>query len=177
MIFATGRFAVQAFVQADRLDWKAQIFVSRVATAANLMQLSAEGGANKHAEGAISITFLKDPTSGKWARDPGIVLYRKIMRRYDPRGNPRDLDNLYGMAVAFTMVDTLEKAGRSLTRPGVLKAATSLDERNNPFLLPGIVVRTSPTNHFPILEAELARWHGNRWVPFGGLVATRARLR
>lgn len=173
MIFATGRFAVEAFVQADRLNWKARVFVNQAASASSLMQLAAEGGANRLSEGAITIGFLKDPAGGKWATDPAMLLYRRIIQKFEPRANPRDLAGVYGMAVAFTMVDTLKQAGRNLTRQGVMRAATSLNERNNPFLLPGIFVRTSPTNRFPILKAQLERWHKTRWVPFGGLVDAR----
>jgi branched-chain amino acid transport system substrate-binding protein len=80
---------------------------------------------------------------------------------------------MYGMAAAFTMVDTLKRAGRRLTRPGVMRAATNLNEHNNPFLLPGISVRTTPANRFPILKAQLVRWDKTHWVPFGGLVDAR----
>jgi branched-chain amino acid transport system substrate-binding protein len=173
MIFATGRLAIQAFVHADRLAWKAQVFVNQVATAPNMMTLAAEGGANKRAEGAISIVFVKDPADPKWAKDPAIALYKRILKRYGPSSNPKDVFNVYGMAAAFTMVDALKQAGRNLSRRGIVKAATSLNEHNNPFLLPGIVVRTTPTNRFPIVKAQLQRWHKNHWVSFGGLVNAR----
>ena len=42
------------------------------------------------------------------------------------------------MTVAWTMVETLRKAGKNLTRAGLLRAAQSLDTAANPFLLPGI---------------------------------------
>src|SRR5437763_6487915 len=37
------------------------------------------------------------------------------------------------------------KAGKNLTRDSIMRAATHLTERGNPFLLPGIVVRTTPS--------------------------------
>ena len=75
------------------------------------------------------------------------------------------------MSSAFTLVDALRHAGKNLTRASVMRAATHLDERNNPFLLPGISVRTSPTDHFPLAQAKLERYHNGRWVYFGSLVS------
>jgi len=51
-----------------------------------------------------------------------------------------------------------------------MRAVTHLDERNNPFVLPGIVIRTTPTDHFPIAQARLERYHNGNWVYFGSIV-------
>ena len=53
------------------------------------------------------------------------------------------------MAAAFTMVDALRRAGPNPTRESLMRAATSLDEADNPFLLPGVVVRTTQTSRWP----------------------------
>ncbi|HEX6490214.1 MAG TPA: hypothetical protein VF002_02430 [Gaiellaceae bacterium] len=55
-------------------------------------------------------------------------------------------------------------------RAGVMQAATHLDERANPFLLPGIVVRTTPSFRFPLARVKLERDHNGRWVYFDRLV-------
>ncbi len=77
------------------------------------------------------------------------------------------------MGAAFTMVDALKKAGRNPTRASVMRAATHLDERNNPFLLPGIKVRTTPSSRFPVTQVKLQRWRNKAWHPFGKLIAAR----
>lgn len=51
-----------------------------------------------------------------------------------------------------------------------MQAATHLDERANPFLLPGIVVRTTPSFRFPLARVKLERDHNGRWVYFDRLV-------
>ena len=71
------------------------------------------------------------------------------------------------------MVDTLRKAGKNLTRQGVMRAATHLNERGNPFLLPGIVVKTSPTKRFPVTQVRLQRWRAKAWHPFGNLISAQ----
>jgi hypothetical protein len=92
------------------------------------------------------------------------------MKRYYPGGKPSDVYNWYGMTVAFSMVDALKHAGRNLTRDGLRRAMTHLDERNNPFLLPGVTVKTSPTDYFPITKSRMVGYRKNLWVLFGPLV-------
>jgi branched-chain amino acid transport system substrate-binding protein len=74
------------------------------------------------------------------------------------------------MTVAFSMVDALKHAGRNPTREGLRRAMTHMNERNNPFLLPGVDVRTSPSNYFPMSNAKMVRYRKNLWVLFGPLV-------
>ena len=95
-------------------------------------------------------------------------------KRYDRSGNVKDVYNLYGMSAAFTFVDALKHAGKSPTRASLMRAATHLNERNNPFVLPGMTVRTTSTDHFPMDQARLERWHSGRWISFGGLLKARS---
>jgi len=70
----------------------------------------------------------------------------------------------------------LYKAGKNLTRAGLMKALLSMNYPNK-FLLPGIVQKTSPSDHFIISQMQLQRFNANakRWVPFGKLVEGRPR--
>jgi branched-chain amino acid transport system substrate-binding protein len=163
MIFASRPHAVQALQALDRLRWRPALFVSQAAASTGAVKV-----------GAVSIGFVKDPADSRWRDDPGMELYLRIMRRHLPDANVRDRHHVYGMAVAFTMADALRRAGRGLTRRSLLRAATRLHERNNPFLLPGITVRTTPNDRFPIRQAQLEQYStGGRWVAFGGLVSAR----
>jgi hypothetical protein len=93
------------------------------------------------------------------------------MSRYYKDG----LKNSYaaaGAGTAYTMVDVIKRAGKNLTRDGVLRAATHLRE-HNPFLIPGISVRTTPTFRFPVAQVKLQRWHNGRWVIFGKLLPAK----
>ncbi len=168
-IFAFGKFSVQAFNYAGQLGWKPQIFVNDVSASAPLMSFAPA----RTAAGAISIVFLKDPASAKWATDPGVRLFRKVLRAYSSKADAKDGYYMAGMASAFTLVDALKRAGKNLTRAGIVRAAVSLNEANNPFLLPGITVKTSPTYRFPVSQVQLQRWQKGRWQLFGGLVSAR----
>jgi branched-chain amino acid transport system substrate-binding protein len=174
MLFTTPKFTIQAYQYVNGLGWKPKIFVNAVSSASNVMVISSSRGQNKRVEGSISIVFLKDPNDPKWNRDPGVLLYRKVMRRYGRGSNPKDVYNMYGMSAAFTFVDALKHAGKNPTRRSVITAALRLNERNNPFLLPRMTIRTTATEHYPIDQARLQRWHNGRWVSFGGLLKARS---
>lgn len=165
MIFCAERFAAQALHTAGRIGWRPQMFVGAAAVTT--------GGKTV---GTISAAFTKDPADPSWNSDPGIKLYRQVMRGAG-LGSPSNLRNAKhaaGAAAAFTLVDTLRKAGLDLARQDVLKATARLNEANNPFLLPGIVAKTGPVDRFPIEQMQLQRWNGRRWVRFGGLVTAKS---
>jgi len=172
MLFATPQFAIFGYVGAFRLGWHPQVYVTSVSISPDIMKIARVATSRKHIEGSISIAFVKDPTSKQWAKDKTVRLYKSIMQRYLPNAKADDVFNYYGMAVAYTMVDTLRKAGRNLTRDSVLRAATHLDERN-PFLLPGVRIKTSPNDYYPMDKVMLARYRSDHWRFFGKLVSAR----
>ena len=76
-VFATPKFAIQAYVYASKLGWKPKLSITNaVSSASNIMELACEGGTNKVVEGSVSIVFLKDPTDPKWRSDAAMKLYR-----------------------------------------------------------------------------------------------------
>jgi branched-chain amino acid transport system substrate-binding protein len=172
MLFATPGFAIFGYVGASRLGWHPHYYVTSVSISPDIMKIAKFGSSQKQVDGSISIAFVKDPTAAEWAKDKTVRLYKTIVKRYLRGAKPDDVFNYYGMAVAYTMVDTLEKAGRNLTRASVLRAATHLNE-TNPFLLPGVRIHTTPNDYYPMDTVKLARYHGTRWQFFGNLVSAR----
>jgi len=168
-IFAFGKFAIQAFQYANKLGWKPQIYVNDVASASSIMQIDPQSTA----EGAISIVWGKDPATPQLKSDAGTALGAKIVKKYIPGGNPSDGFLIAGMAEAFTMVDALKAAGKNLTRKSLMTAVTHLNEANNPFLVPGVKVHTTPTFRFPISAVQLQRWHKGHWELFGGVQSAK----
>ena len=107
------------------------------------------------------------------AEGQGSCAYRKIMKRYFPGGRQGDVYNWYGMTVAFSMVDALKHAGRTPTRESLRRAMTHMTESNNPFLLPGVTIKTSPSNYFPLTKSRMVGYRKTLWVLFGPLVNAR----
>ena len=172
MLFATPKFAIQGFAAANRLGWKPQVYVASVSIEPNIMAI-ARLNAPQLTNGALSVAFVKNPNDPIWAKDPALKLYRTIMKRYLPSGKPSDVYNWYGMTVAWTMVETLERAGKNPTRASLLRAAQTLNVSNNPFLLPGIALRTSRTRYFPLDKVYLYRFDNRQWVKASPLLDAR----
>jgi hypothetical protein len=73
------------------------------------------------------------------------------------------------MAAAFETVSLFKRMGANPTRAALIARARSITSAGNPFLLPGISVKTGKSDGFPIQQVQLQRWTKGRWVPFGGL--------
>ena len=172
MLFATPKFFLNAIVATHKLGWKPQLYIASVSIEPTIMGI-ARFNAPELTRGALSIAFVKNPNDPIWAKDPAVALYRSIMKRFNPGGRPTDVYNWYGMTVAWTMVETLRRAGRNLTRASLLKAAQSLDTGANPFLLPGIRLRTSRADYRPMEHVYLYRYDNKQWVRASGLLHAR----
>ena len=172
MLFATPKFFIQAIATTHKLGWKPQVYIASVSIEPTIMGI-ARFNAPELTKGALSIAFVKNPNDPVWAKDRTVALYRSIMKRFDPSGKPTDVYNWYGMTVAWTMVDTLRRAGRDLTRASLLAAAQSIDTASNPFLLPGIRLRTSRTDYRPMEQVYLYRYDNKQWVKASGLLLAK----
>ncbi|HUA07706.1 MAG TPA: ABC transporter substrate-binding protein [Candidatus Acidoferrales bacterium] len=172
-IFATPKFAIQALVTISKLSWKPLVFLNSVSASQTIMRIATKVGGPAATNGVISAVYVKDPSDPLWAKDDGMKLYQQIMAKYLPGADASDVNYLYGMGVAYTMVDVLKKAGKDLTRARLMQAVLHLHESPNPFVLPGIVVSVTPTDRFPMREEELMRYDAGSWNPFGGLISSR----
>lgn len=157
-LFVPPDQATQISASANRLGWRPLVVANAAAKV----------------EGAVSIAFLKDPTDVAWRDDAAMKLYRTIMARYAKGANAKDVDHVYGMAVAYETVKVLKAAGETPTRAAVVARTRKLSDASNPFLLPGIAVKTTATDHFPIEQALLQRWSKGTRTSFGGLWGYRA---
>jgi branched-chain amino acid transport system substrate-binding protein len=173
-LFATPAASIQAYGLAHKLGWKPKHVVENsVSSSATTMTAASDGGKNKLVNGTISIAFLKDPRDSQWSKDAGMQLFHKIMSRYAPSANQGDPMLVYGMAVAWTAVEAIRRVGANLTRDALVKELDTFTATGNPFLLPGIAVKTAGRDHFPIEQMLLQRWQNGAWKQFGGLWAYR----
>jgi hypothetical protein len=99
-------------------------------------------------------------------------LYRQILAKYQPSADWTDVYHVYSMAVASTFVSALAHAGNPPTRTGIMRAVTHLDQQN-PFMLPGIRLHTTPTDRFPVTKAQLEVWQGSNWKLIGKPISAR----
>jgi hypothetical protein len=72
-------------------------------------------------------------------------------------------------------VQALKAAGKNPTRASLMKAVLNMNDKSNPFLLPGVVTKTGERDFFPISQQQLIRFNNGGWNPMGQLTDTRPR--
>jgi branched-chain amino acid transport system substrate-binding protein len=120
--------------------------------------------------GIVSSAYGKDPTDPRWDNDAGMKQWREFMANYYPEGDVKDAGNIAAYGLAYTMIAVLKACGNDLSRVNMMKQATNLHDLENPVLLPGIRINTSPTNYPPIRQLQLMRWNGKTWDLFGDII-------
>lgn len=173
MIYATPKFSAQSLAAISQLSWKPTVYLNVVSNSQSVMRAATQQGGAAATNGVISVQYLKDPSDAAMQNDPGVKLEHEILAKYAAGSDPSDGFYLYGMGAAFTMIDALTKAGKNLTRENIMQAALHLHETNNPFVLPGMVIETTPEDHFPIRQMQLSRYTDGKWVNFGALMSAR----
>ena len=153
-----------------------QIYLNSVATVRAAVDAMVASAGAAYVNGMITVNYVKDPTDPRWDNDAAMKLYRDVIAKYGGGVNPNDYQVMYGVAKAETLVQALYKAGKNLTRDGLMNAVLSMNTPNQ-FLLPGIAQKTSKTDHFVISQMQLQRFNGSTklWVPFGKLIEGRPR--
>jgi branched-chain amino acid transport system substrate-binding protein len=174
MIFATPAKTIQTYATAARLGWKPEnIYLNSVSATDAFMGAAVRSAGADAVNGSISVEYLKDPANPQWNNDRGMRLYRQIMAKYLPDANANDGLHLYGMAKAYTFLQALSRAGKNPTRESLLRALLNMNDRTNPFLLPGVVTKTGPNDAFPISQQRLIRFNNGSWRAIGPLVNGR----
>jgi len=157
------KFAAQAIKKAADINWKPLHYLNGVSASVASVIIPA---GPENAVGVITAYYLKDPTDPAWQSTPEYRDWKAWMDKYYPGGDLKDANNVYAYTVSQSLVELLKKAGDNLTRDNIMKTAANL-EHELPMLLPGVNVKTSPTDFFPIERQQLLRWDGKNWVRFG----------
>jgi ABC-type branched-subunit amino acid transport system substrate-binding protein len=158
------KFAVQAIKKANDIGWKPTHFLNNVSSSLATVLKPAGLEASK---GLITALYMKEVTDPQWSKDKGFTDWVAFMKKYYPEGNLDDQSNAYGYNVAILMVQVLKQCGNDLSRENIIKQAANLKDYDLPLLLPGMKINTSPTDHAPIEQEQLAKFDGERWVLFG----------
>ena len=167
--FATPSPSIKSLVTATKIGWHPDLeIINNVSASVTFMRIAGNAGADLSK--AMSTAYLKDITDPSQAGDPALQQYKSIMQQYYPKGNVNDANNIYGMSAAWTMVWGLQHAGKTPTRKGLIHALTHM-KATDPFLIKGIKLKTTSTDHFPIEQQQLIKWvpADNRWQRFGKL--------
>ncbi|WP_158925734.1 ABC transporter substrate-binding protein [Acidisphaera sp. S103] len=168
MTIASPKFAAQSIRKVGGMNWKPLHLLTNVSASVGAVMIPA---GPENGIGVISSNYLKDPTDPRWANDAGMNEWRVFMAKYYPEGDVKDLGNISGFGLTHTMLAVLKQCGNDFSQENLIKQATNLHDLENPVLLPGIKINTSPTNYRPIRQLQLMRWTGKTWDLFGDIIA------
>ena len=163
---AIPKQAAQAIRKIGEIGWHPTFFLAATSTSVSSVLKPA---GFEYAKGIITTYYLKDPNDPQWANDKGVQDWIAFMKGYFPDGNLQDQLIVYGYTVAQATVEVLRQCGDDITGDSIIKQASHLDLAL-PMLLPGIKVKTSPTDYFPVEGQRLQRFNGEAWELFGEVI-------
>ncbi|WP_249137921.1 ABC transporter substrate-binding protein [Bradyrhizobium canariense] len=163
---ATVKFAAQAIKTAHAIGWKPLQLLTSPSSSINTVLKPAGIDASKD---VVSALYLKEPSDPQWSNDPAMGEYRAWMKKYYANGDPDNFFNVVGYSVGQSFRAVLEACGNDVSRANIMAKASALNVEL-PMLLPGIKLKTSKTDYFPIQQLQLARFNGERWILFGEII-------
>jgi branched-chain amino acid transport system substrate-binding protein len=167
LVAAIPKFAAQSIRKAHDLDWKPLFFMSNVAISVGAVMTPA---GPENGIGIISVAYLKDSSDPTWNSDLGMTEWRTFMTKYMPGADQTDSGYIAAYGLSKTMLYVLKQCNGDFSRKNIMKQVTSMHDLENPVLLPGIKLNTSPTNYHPIRAMQLEKWNGKSWVLFGNVI-------
>jgi branched-chain amino acid transport system substrate-binding protein len=163
---ATPKFAAQAIKKIAELNWHPVHIVTNISVSVGAVL---EPAGLDNAKGILSAGFQMDVTDPQWDGYPGMQRYRAFMARYYPEANHSESGPMIAFNASNALVEVLKRCGDNLTRDNVMKVVANLDFEIDS-LVPGIRVKTSQTDFYPIEQVQMMRFTGERWQLFGPIL-------
>ncbi|MFB6417803.1 ABC transporter substrate-binding protein [Bradyrhizobium tunisiense] len=160
------KFTAQAIKRAAELNWRPIQIISNVAISVSSV-LQPAGIENS--KGVLSTGFLMPVGDPTWEATPGMKRFREFMAKYMPDADKSEILTLSAYNGALAVVQVLKQCGDDLTRENVMRQAANLDFEIDTYL-PGIRVKTSPTDFDPIEQLQMMKFTGEKWETFGPLI-------
>ncbi|QOZ33555.1 branched-chain amino acid ABC transporter substrate-binding protein [Bradyrhizobium sp. CCBAU 53421] len=165
---AAPKFAAQAIRRAAELGWRPLHLLGVGSSSIDAVLVPA---GIENAKGLISASSFKEAADPTWADDAGMKKWRAFMDSYYPDGDRKSLFTVYGYSAAELLVHVLQQCGDDVSRDNVMRQAASLANVKLDLLLPGLAISTSRTDYRVIKQFRMMRFSGERWEPFGPIVA------
>jgi branched-chain amino acid transport system substrate-binding protein len=166
---APAKQATLGLKSAFQLGWHPQILMGTTNNNIQSVMLVAGVEASKD---AITPLVIKDASDPQWNTDPTLQLYRQSMAKYQPKANVNDGPTLMGWQSATMVVQALQTM-KEPTRKGLMDAFRGLQGYTTGVELPGITLNGSSSSNFLATQAQLARFDGERWSPFGSVLDSK----
>jgi branched-chain amino acid transport system substrate-binding protein len=163
---ATPKFAAQAIKKIGEMNWKPIQFLTNVAV--SIPSVMKPAGL-EYSQGILSAAYLKDPVDPQWKDDPGMKEWHAFMTKWYPEGDQSDAATVFGYGVAVGLEKALRQCGDEMTRANLMKQLQNMNFDIGIYL-PGIHIKTSPTDWSPIEQLQMMRFKGESWELFGPMM-------
>ncbi|WP_027555475.1 ABC transporter substrate-binding protein [Bradyrhizobium sp. Cp5.3] len=166
---ATPKFAAQAIRKLAELDWHPVHIMTNVSVSVGAV-LKPAGLDN--ARELLSAGYQMDVTDPQWDAHPGMQRFRAFMARYMPDVDRSESGPLIAFSMSTALTEVIRRCGDDLTRENIMRVATDFDFEIATYI-PGVRIKTSPTDYRPIEQLQMMRFTGDRWQWFGPLLDGR----
>jgi branched-chain amino acid transport system substrate-binding protein len=162
----TPKFAAQAIKKVAEMNWHPIHIMTNVAISP-AQTLKPAGIEN--AKGILSSAYQMIVTDPVMEATPGMKKFRAFMAQYFPEADKLESGPLTAWNAGQVFVQVIKQCGDNLTRENVMKQAANLDMTVDTYL-PGIRIKTSSTDFYPIEQLQMIRFNGETWETFGPMI-------
>jgi branched-chain amino acid transport system substrate-binding protein len=169
-IVATPKFAAQAIKKQFEIGWTPKFRILNSVSAIKASVLTPAG--LDASTGLLSVTTGKDVSDPQWANDEFMKKYIQLITTNCPDcdGGALNSANESGYSFAEAMVKALEGM-KAPTRQALMDSARNLDYQPD-LALPGVKVKTTPTDGYCIESAQVEQFDGTTWKLLGSVIDT-----
>jgi branched-chain amino acid transport system substrate-binding protein len=160
VLLTTPTPTVRAIGTARALNFRpSQIIINSVAATDGVMRAAVNSAGAAYVNGAVSTGYLKNPTNPKYRKDGAVRQYNQLMTKYGPSGaNRADTFYYYGFAKGYDVVKLLYAAGKNPTRESLMRATQAMNWVN-PYMIKGVVSKTTKSDNFPLDQIKIVRYN------------------
>jgi branched-chain amino acid transport system substrate-binding protein len=162
----TPKFAAQAIKKVAEMNWH-PIHIMTNVSISPAQTLKPAGIENS--TGILSSAYQMIVTDPAMEATPGMKKFRAFMEKYFPEADKSESGPLTAWNAGHVFVQLIKQCGDDLTRENVMKQAANLDMTVDTYL-PGIRIKTSPTDFYPIEQLQMIKFNGQTWEPFGPMI-------
>ena len=162
----TPKFAAQAIKKVAELDWHPVHIMTNVSASPGAVMIPAGVQAS---EGILSAGYQMVVTDPVFEATPGMKKFRTFMEKYYPEADKSESGPLSAYNSSTALVEVLKKCGDNLTRENVMKQVANLDFTIDTYL-PGVRIKTSPSDFYPIEQLQMMKFTKGKWELFGPII-------
>jgi hypothetical protein len=158
--------AAQAIKKVAELGWHPIHIMTNVSASVGAVLRPA---GLENSKGILSAGYQMDVTDPQWDSTPGMKRFRAFMAKYYPEADRAESGPLTAWNTSTALVEVLKRCGDNLTRENVMKMVANMDFEIDTYI-PGVRIKTTPTDFYPIEQVQMMKFSGEKWELFGPII-------